>query len=122
MSGIIHKEHNVSTLMHHIACPVKCRRAVINKEADKKFREICMGIEARYKMKLLKMGTEQGHACFLVQSVPVYSPDLIVRTIKSVMARKIFEECPEVKKCYGEVNSGQRGVMWGRQGSMRMGG
>ena len=35
---------------------------------------------------------------FLVQSVPTYSPEQIVRTIKSITARKIFEACPEVKK------------------------
>jgi hypothetical protein len=30
MSEIIRKEHNVSTLMYHIVCPAKYRRAVIN--------------------------------------------------------------------------------------------
>ena len=35
---------------------------------------------------------------FLVQSTPNYAPSLIIKTIKSITARQIFLECPEVKK------------------------
>ena len=35
---------------------------------------------------------------FLVQSVPTYSPTKIVRTIKSITAKEIFRQLPEVKK------------------------
>jgi REP element-mobilizing transposase RayT len=98
MSEIIYKEHNVSTLMYHIVCPAKYRRAVITEEVDKELREICLGIEARYEIKFLEIGTERDHVHFLVQSVPTYSPEQIVRTIKSITARKIFERCPDVKK------------------------
>jgi REP element-mobilizing transposase RayT len=84
--------------MYHIVCPAKYRRAVINQEVDKKMREVCQGIEARYEIKFLEIGTEKDHVHFLVQSVPTYSPAKIVQTIKSITAKKIFEACPEVKK------------------------
>jgi len=99
MSELIRKEHNVSTLMYHIVCPAKYRRAEISEEVDKKLREICLGIEARYEIVFLEIGTERDHVHYLVQSVLTYSPEKIVRTIKSLTARKIFESCPEVKKC-----------------------
>jgi len=102
MSKLIRKEHNVSTLMYHIVCPAKYRRAVISEEVDKKLREICLGIEARYEITFVEIGTERDHVHYLVQSVPTYSPEKIVRTIKSITARKIFESVPEVKK-----------VLWG---------
>jgi REP element-mobilizing transposase RayT len=35
---------------------------------------------------------------FLVQSVPNYSPKKIVQTIKSITAREIFRQLPEVKQ------------------------
>jgi REP element-mobilizing transposase RayT len=98
MSEIVHKEHNVSTLMYHIVCPAKYRREVISEKVDKILREICLGIEARYEINFLEIGTERDHVHYLVQSVPTYSPEQIVRTIKSITARKIFEACPEVKK------------------------
>jgi REP element-mobilizing transposase RayT len=35
---------------------------------------------------------------FLVQSVPAYSPTKVVTTIKSIIAREIFEKHAEAKK------------------------
>jgi REP element-mobilizing transposase RayT len=84
--------------MYHIVCPAKYRKTVITEEVDKKLREVCLGIEARYEIKFLKIGSEKDHVHFLVQSVPTYSPTKIVRTIKSLTARKILEANPEVKK------------------------
>jgi REP element-mobilizing transposase RayT len=98
MSEIIRKEHNASVLMYHIVCPAKYRRTVITETVDSVLRETCLGIEARFEIKFLEIGTEPDHVHFLVQSVPTYSPTKIVRIIKSVTARKIFEKCPEVKK------------------------
>ena len=98
MSKLIRKEHNVSIIMYHIVCPAKYRKAVISQEVDKKMGEVCQGIEARYEINFLEIGTEKDHVHFLVQSVPTYSPAKIVQTIKSITAKKIFEACPEVKK------------------------
>ena len=84
--------------MYHIVCPTKYRLAVIDEEVDKKLREICLGIEARYEIKFLEIGKEKEHVHFLIQSAPTYSPEQILRTVKSITARKIFETCPEVKK------------------------
>lgn len=102
MSEIIHKQRNVSVLMYHIVCPAKYRRSVITEEVDKRLKEVCLGIEARYEIKFLEIGSEKDHVHFLVQSVPTYSPTKIVTTIKSLTARKILESNPEVKK-----------VLWG---------
>jgi putative transposase len=71
---------------------------VITETVDKVLKEVCLGIEARYEIDFLEIGTEPDHVHYLVQSVPTYSPANIVRTIKSITARKIFERCPEVKK------------------------
>jgi REP element-mobilizing transposase RayT len=84
--------------MYHIVCPAKYRRAIITEEIDKQLREVCLGIEARYEIKFLEIGSEKDHVHFLVQSVPTYSPTQIIRTIKSLTARKILEANPEVKK------------------------
>jgi REP element-mobilizing transposase RayT len=84
--------------LYHIVCPAKYRRAVIDKEVDKKVREVCLGIEARYEIRFVEIEKEMDQVHFLVQSVPKYSPEQIVRTIKSIRAKKIFELCPKVKK------------------------
>ena len=84
--------------MYHIVCPAKYRRTVITEEVDKTLKKICLGIETRYEIKFLEIGSEKDHVHFLVQSVPTNSPTQIIRTIKSITARKILEAHPEVKK------------------------
>jgi REP element-mobilizing transposase RayT len=51
--------------MYHIVCPAKYRRAVITEEVDEKLKEVCQGIEARYEIKFLEIGTEKDHVHFL---------------------------------------------------------
>ncbi len=46
----------------------------------------------------MEIGTDRDHVHFLVQSVPMYSPTKIVRTIKSIAAREIFRRIPSVKE------------------------
>jgi REP element-mobilizing transposase RayT len=97
-SKLIRKEHNVSLLIYHIVCPAKYRRAVITESVDKTLKEVCLEIEKRFEINFLEIGTEKDHVHFLVRSVPTNSPASIAHRIKSITARKIFEECPEVKK------------------------
>ena len=98
MSRYVHKSHNVSVLLYHLVCPAKYRRVVFDVEVDEVLREVCLEIAARYEIIFLEIGTDRDHLHFLVQSVPTYSPSLIVRRIKSLTAREIFKRCPHVKK------------------------
>ena len=98
MSQYIHKSHNVSILLYHIVCPAKYRRAVFTPEVDQVLRQVCLEIAQRYEITFLEIGTDQDHVHFLVQSVPTYSPTKIVRVIKSLTAREVFQRVPTVKK------------------------
>jgi REP element-mobilizing transposase RayT len=98
MSELIYKKHNVSVLLYHLVCPTKYRKAVLTADVDEKLREICADIALRYEIEFLEIGTDNDHVYFLVQSVPTYSPTKIVRTIKSITAKEIFRQMPEVKK------------------------
>ena len=98
MSEYLHKSHNVTILLYHLVFPAKYRRAVIDADVDKTLREVCLEIEKRYEIKFLEIGTDEDHVHFLVQSVPMYSVKKIVQMIKSITAREIFRQCPQVKK------------------------
>ena len=98
MSQPIHKEHDVSILMYHIVCPAKYRRVVMVKEVDRVLHEVCTEIALRYEIIFLEIGVDRDHVHFLVQSVPIYSPTKIVRMIKSITAREIFQRVPTIKK------------------------
>ena len=98
MSELIRKKHNVSVLLYHLVCPTKYWVAVITPDVDEKLKGICQEISLRYEIEFLEIGTDSDQVHFLVQSVPTYSPTKIVRTIKSMTAKEIFRQMPEVKK------------------------
>ena len=98
MSKNIRKSHNVSKLMYHFVLPAKYRRVVIDEKVDQVLKETSMEISKRYPIYFLEIGTDKDHVHFLVQSVPKYSPTQIVRVIKSITAREVFAQCPDVKK------------------------
>ena len=98
MSENIHRSHNVSNLMYHFVCPTKYRRVVIDENVDEVIKETCRGIEVRYEIRFLEIGTDKDHVHFLIQSVPSMSPAEIIRIVKSITAKRVFKECPKVKK------------------------
>ena len=98
MSIYIHKSHNVTVLLYHLVFPAKYRRAVFDAGVDQALRGVCLGIEARYQLKFLEIGTDRDHVHVLGQAVPTYSVTKLVTTIKSLTAREIFRRCPQVKK------------------------
>ena len=98
MSKNIRKSHNVSKLMYHFVLPAKYRRVVIDEKVDQVLEETCVEISKWYPIYFLEIGTDKDHVHFLVQSVPKYSPTQIVRVIKSITAREVFAQCPDVKK------------------------
>ncbi len=97
-SKYIHKSHNVSVLLYHFVCPSKYRRLVFDKEVDETLVEVCLEIEKRYEVYFLEIGTDKNHVHFLIQSVPMKSPTSIVKMLKSITAREIFQRHPEVQK------------------------
>ena len=98
MSKLIRKKHNVSVLLYHIVCPAKYRRVVFTDQVDQELKDVCLEIAKRYEIVFLEIGTDKDHVHFLVQSVPMYSPTKIVKTIKSITAREIFKRVPQVKQ------------------------
>lgn len=98
MSTYLHKRPNVSVLLYHFVCPAKYRRVVFDERTDEVLKEICLEISKRYEIRFLEIGVDREHVHFLIQSVPTYRPKQIIQTIKSITAKQIFAQCPEVKK------------------------
>lgn len=98
-SKFIHNSHNVSDIVFHFVCPTKYRRVVIDDKVDEQLKQICVGIELRYDyIRFLEIGADRDHVHFLIQSTPNYSAAKIITIVKSITARRIFAECPEVKQ------------------------
>jgi putative transposase len=104
MSEHVIKSHNKTLLLYHLVCPVKYWCKAITGEVEKTVKETCLEISTRYEIHFVEIGVDEDHVHFLVQSVPMKMPTEIVQTIKSIVAREIFQRNPEVKK-----------VLWGGQ-------
>ena len=62
-------------------------------------RQTCVGIALRYEwIEFLEIGVDSDHVHFLIQSVPDRSPTEIIRVVKSLTAKRVFAEHPEIKK------------------------
>ena len=98
MSEHILKRHNKTLLLYHIVCPAKYRKKVFTEEVEYILKEVCMGIGERHEMHFVEIGADEDHVHFLIQSVPILSPQRIVQIVKSITAKEIFRLHPEVKK------------------------
>jgi len=65
---------------------------------DQTMIAVCEEIEKRYEIHFLEIGTDNNHVHFLIQSVPKQSATQIITILKSIIAKKVFEKHPEVKK------------------------
>jgi REP element-mobilizing transposase RayT len=98
LTKYIHKSHNVSVLLYHIVCPAKYRKVVFSESLDETLKKVCLELSKRYEIHFLEIGTDLNHVHFLVQSIPAYSLSKIVTMIKSITAREVFRNHPEVKR------------------------
>jgi REP element-mobilizing transposase RayT len=93
--------------MYHLVCAAKYRRVVMSEHVDEVLRQVCLEIEKRWELRFLEIGLDRDHVHFLIQAVPSYSPSRVVQIVKSVVAREVFVQAPEVKqKLWG-------GAFWG---------
>ena len=96
MDEHIYKRHNKTLLLYHLVFPVKYRKKIIGEEISIFIKEICIEIGEKYEITFVEIGTDEDHIHFLVQSVPLMSVDRIIRTIKSITAREVFRQYPEI--------------------------
>ena len=81
-----------------MVCPAKYRRKVFSEGVKNSLKEICIGIDERYEIHFVEIGTDENHVHFLLQSVPVMAPERIVKITKSITAKEIFRRHLEVKQ------------------------
>ena len=98
-------------LLYHLVSSAKYRRVVISDSVDRVLVATFSEIEKRYEVCFLEVGTDKNHVHFLIQSVPSYSVTKIVTMVKSILAREVFRQCPEVKKQLGVENFGERATL-----------
>jgi putative transposase len=95
---IWHWYHNVSEPYYHIQLTIKYRKVLLNEETEKVIIEAVKGFKERYAIEVSHIGFDRNHVHFLCKFLPKYSGGQIIRLIKSITAREIFKEVPDIKE------------------------
>jgi putative transposase len=71
---------------------------VLKDELSKRIKEIFQEISERYEFEIDTMEVREDHVRLFLAAPPRYSPSQIVQIMKSISAKIIFREFPEVEK------------------------
>jgi putative transposase len=77
---------------------VKYRKALMKEKTEKIIIETTKGFKERYAIEVSHVGFDRNHVHFLLKFLPKYSGGQVIRLIKSITAREVFKEVPEIKK------------------------
>jgi len=93
-----HWYHNVSECYYHIQLTIKYRKALFDERVEQVIRERLLGIKERYAIDITHIGFDQNHVHFLLRFLPKYSGGQVVRLLKSITGKAVFQECPDIKR------------------------
>jgi putative transposase len=90
--------HCAYEIHYHIVFPVKYRKALLSEEIVQKIKQIANELEERYALEIERLGCDLDHIHLLVSLHPKYSPGQFVRLFKSITAKQLFKQFPELKR------------------------
>jgi putative transposase len=88
--------HAVYDLKYHIVWVPKYRKMILKSSMAKRLKEIFQGIAERYEFDIDTMEVMGDHNHLFIGAPPRYAPSEIVQIMKSISAKKVFKEFPEV--------------------------
>ena len=98
MSPIKRTSHAVYDLKYHMVWVPKYRKMILGGELAKRLKVSFEEISERYEFEIDTMEVKDDHVHLFLSAPPRYSPSKIVQIIKSISAKMVFREFPEVKK------------------------
>ena len=83
---------------YHLVFPVKYRKALLDHAATASIARTFREIELRYDLIIEQAGDDKTHIHVLVSFHPKYSIGEVVRKLKSLTARELFKDLPQLRK------------------------
>ena len=114
MSKVCRTAHSVYCLNYHFVWVPQYRRDVLTGYVAERAEEIFCEIAERYEFKVEAVNIGGGHVHIFLSALPRYSPARIVNIMKSISAKKLFEDFPRVKEKLWGANSGLAVTMLGQ--------
>ena len=98
MSPIKRTTHAVYDLKYHMVWIPKYRKMILRGELAKGIKTSFEEISERYGFDIDTMEVKDDHVHLFLSAPPRYAPATIVQILKSISAKMVFKEFPEVKK------------------------
>jgi putative transposase len=90
--------HTVHNLYYHIVWVPKYRRNVLQGKVGERAKQVILQVASEYGYVVDELKVSPDHVHVLLRLQPKqFIPD-VVRTLKSITARALFQEFPELKK------------------------
>ncbi|WP_026506589.1 IS200/IS605 family transposase, partial [Butyrivibrio sp. MC2013] len=96
--NLIHYRTSVCNINYHVVWSVKYRRKILNNEVETYLKQLINQIadEKGFTVQLFECG-EMDHVHCFVTAPPKLSVTTIVKYLKGITGRKLFEQFPEIK-------------------------
>jgi putative transposase len=96
--SIVKNNHNAYSTHYHIVFPVKYRKALLSPPITGAIKEIAIAIQERYDIEFEQLGCDGDHIHILCSFPPKVSGSDVVRTFKSITAKQLFKQFPELRR------------------------
>ena len=90
--------HNAYQTHYHLVFTIKYRKALLREEISLAIVEIAGEIALRYDIEFEKIGCDDDHIHILASFAPKYSGSEVVGMFKSITARELFKQFPQLKQ------------------------
>jgi REP-associated tyrosine transposase len=81
-----------------VLCVKYRKKLLLRSERVIRLKEICSEIGKRYWFQFDAVGTDGDHVHIFIGSEPKYAPSKVMQIIKSIAAKQIFKDFPEIRK------------------------
>ena len=97
--NLIHSRTCVYNINYHVVWSVKYRRKILNAEVEKYLKELVeqIAMDKGFIVNLFEVGEGDHIHCF-VSAPPKLSITDIVKYLKGISGRKLFEQFPEIRQ------------------------
>ena len=105
--NLIHYRTSVCNINYHVVWSVKYRRKILNAQVEKYLKDIVQQIahEIGFIVQMFE-GGEQDHVHCFITAPPKLSVTTIVKYLKGITGRKLYEQFPEIR------NKLWKGQLW----------
>ena len=98
MSPIKHTHHSVYDLKYHFVWIPKYRKKLLKGDVAKFIRQTFVRIANEYGWEIEEMAIQPDHVHIFLHAPPKYAPARIVQIMKSISAREVFAQFPQLRQ------------------------